>query len=481
MKHPLSIAIVVVWIGMAALLVRKQTPAPAIDVASLPPLEAPGAAGTGEHDTDEWFGVYQGAHKIGHTHRVATRSETGWTLRDESSLAIAMLGTPQPLTTRLAAETDDAFALRTFSFTLTSPAATFTATGRSDGNRLEVAYGVDGRTDSLVVPIDEPIRLPGALRPRIAAAQPADGTRFAHTTFSPLTLRRETSTAIVEGRETIDGVDTLRLAEEQQGMTARVWITPDGRAVREEGALGFVLRAEPRATALAGVDNGAPVDLALATRIPLTGRIENPREAASLTFRVTGPAADLVPDDPPRQRIHDGLLRVTREPQPAGGPRPDARYTAPSPFVESDDPVIVERARAIVGDETDPAVRARRLLRWVRANMTQSPSLTVPSAREVVRTLRGDCNEHAVLLTALARAAGIPARVVAGLVYQDGDFFYHAWSELWLDGWLSADAVFAQMPADATHVKLLEGGPERHAQLARLMGRLSFATVEEGS
>jgi transglutaminase-like putative cysteine protease len=86
-----------------------------------------------------------------------------------------------------------------------------------------------------------------------------------------------------------------------------------------------------------------------------------------------------------------------------------------------------------------------------------------------------------VLLTALARAAGIPARVVAGLVYQDGDFFYHAWSELWLDGWLSADAVFAQMPADATHVKLLEGGPERHAQLARLMGRLSFATVEEGS
>jgi hypothetical protein len=480
-KHPLSIAIVVVWIGMAILLVRKQTPAPAIDVASLPPLDAPGASGGGEHDTDEWFGVYQGERKIGHAHRVATRSGSGWKLTDESSLAIAMLGTPQPLTTRLAAETDDAFALRTFSFTLVSPAATFTATGRSDGRRLEVSYGVDGRTDSLVVPLDEPIRLPGALRPRIAAAQPAAGTRFAHTVFSPLTLRRETSTSVVEGRETIDGVETLRLAEEQQGLTARVWLTSDGRAVREEGALGFVLRAEPRATALAGIDSGAPVDLALATRIPLTGRIDRPRDADSLTFRVSGSAANLVPDDPPRQRMRNGILRVTRDAPPAGGPRPEARYTAPSPFVESDDPAIVARAGAIVGDETDPAGRARRLLRWVRTNMTQSPSLTVPSAREVLRTLRGDCNEHAVLLTALARAAGIPARVVAGVVYQDGDFFYHAWSELWLDGWISADAVFAQMPADATHVKLLEGGPEVHAQLARLMGRLSFATAPEGS
>jgi transglutaminase-like putative cysteine protease len=113
--------------------------------------------------------------------------------------------------------------------------------------------------------------------------------------------------------------------------------------------------------------------------------------------------------------------------------------------------------------------------------MTQAPSMTVPSARETLRALRGDCNEHAVLLTALARAAGIPARVVAGAVYLDGGFLYHAWTELWLGPWVSADAVFGQLPADATHVKLLEGGPERHLELAQVIGRLSFATVEPGS
>jgi transglutaminase-like putative cysteine protease len=103
----------------------------------------------------------------------------------------------------------------------------------------------------------------------------------------------------------------------------------------------------------------------------------------------------------------------------------------------------------------------------------------MPSARAVLRARRGDCNEHAVLLTALARAAGVPARVVAGAVYLDDGFYYHAWTEMWLGTWVSADAVFDQLPADATHVKLVEGGPERHFQLAGVIDRLAFTVVEE--
>jgi hypothetical protein len=37
------------------------------------------------------------------------------------------------------------------------------------------------------------------------------------------------------------------------------------------------------------------------------------------------------------------------------------------------------------------------------------------------------------------------------------------------------------MPVDATHVKLLEGGPERHVQLTQVIGRLAFTRVEEGT
>jgi hypothetical protein len=37
------------------------------------------------------------------------------------------------------------------------------------------------------------------------------------------------------------------------------------------------------------------------------------------------------------------------------------------------------------------------------------------------------------------------------------------------------------MPADATHVKLLEGGPERHMALAEVIGQLEFEQTGSGS
>lgn len=475
-RHGLTIAAVAVWLGMMALQARRQALPPATALDDLP------ATATETAQADEWFGVYQGGRKIGHTHRTLTRTPDGWRHADESRFALALMGSPQPLTTSLVADTDTAHALRQVRFSLVSPAATFTASGESDGNRLRVRYGTGGRTQDLVLPLDAPIELPATLRPRIALARPAPGTVLEHAVFSPLGLRPERVRTVVEGDDVVDGRAALRLREEHRGLSARVWIDAEGRVLREDGGMGLELRAEPRATALAGVDTAAPVDLALATHVPLTGTIADPRTRATLALRVGGAAAGRIPDDPPRQRMQGDVLRIVREELPAAPP-PDAplpaRWIAPSPFVESDDPEIVARARAIAGDDGDPVARARRLLSWVHGHVTPEPAMTVPSAREVLRTRRGDCNEHAVLLAALARAAGVPARVVAGLVHTGDGFAWHAWNELWLGAWVSADAVFDQLPADATHVKLVEGGPERHLELAELVGKLELGVIDE--
>jgi transglutaminase-like putative cysteine protease len=177
-------------------------------------------------------------------------------------------------------------------------------------------------------------------------------------------------------------------------------------------------------------------------------------------------------------------VRIVREELPAPLPLPlvapdDARAAlAPSPLIESDDATIVATARRVVGDATDAVTATRRLVEWVGEHLEKAPSVTVPSAREVLAAGRGDCNEHAALLTALARAAGIPARVVAGAVYADDAFYYHAWTEVWLGRWVSADSVFGQLPADATHVKLVAGDAEHYAALAGTIGKLAF-TLEE--
>jgi transglutaminase-like putative cysteine protease len=68
--------------------------------------------------------------------------------------------------------------------------------------------------------------------------------------------------------------------------------------------------------------------------------------------------------------------------------------------------------------------------------------------------------------------------VIAGTVYVDDAFLYHAWNEVWLgDAWVSVDTTMDQMPADASHVKLLEGGPETHATLLPLLGNLAVDVV----
>src|SRR5262249_61195594 len=119
---------------------------------------------------DEWFGAYQGQRKIGWAHRATTPPPPGYRVRDESMLELAMLGTPQQLTTSLAAETDGSFGLRSFHFTLISPAATFTARGTSDGRQLDVRYGAGGREDGLELPLDEPVPLAATPPPPRATA-----------------------------------------------------------------------------------------------------------------------------------------------------------------------------------------------------------------------------------------------------------------------------------------------------------------------
>jgi Transglutaminase-like superfamily len=485
MRRLLTLAVVGSWLVLLGLLVERQAPPPRIPAAPLP--AAAGAPG----DREEWFTVQRDGQRVGWAHRVTGPSESGVRMTEDMVVALAMLGTPQRLRTSLVAETDATRqGLRRFRFSLVSPAATFSASGESDGQRLQVHYGPAGDDHALTLPLSEPIALPSTLRPRVLSGDRTPGTRYTAPVFNPFTLKNEPLTIVVEGRERVAGpdgpVDALVIAEEHQGLRARAWIADDGSTVREEGTLGFTLARTTSAEALSVDSALAAVDLAVSARIPLEGHIAHPRTAQHLRLRVSGEAATSVPDDPPRQRRSADRLEIAREALPARTPYPApadparAPYLAPGPFIESDDAEVVATARAAVAGARDAVTAAQHLVAWVNDHVEQAPSVTVPSTRAVLAARRGDCNEHAVLLTGLARAAGIPARVVAGAMYLDGAFYYHAWTELWLGAWVSADSVFRQLPADATHVKLVEGGPEHHLALAAVIGRLAFAT-EEGT
>ncbi len=132
----------------------------------------------------------------------------------------------------------------------------------------------------------------------------------------------------------------------------------------------------------------------------------------------------------------------------------------PNRLVASDHPDIERMAQSVATNQTDPAAISLALERHVHRSMRQVNYNTVlASAGEVVQRMEGDCTEHAVLLAALARARGIPARAAVGLVYLPKlrGFAFHMWTEVHVAGrWLPLDATLGQSGIGPGHLKLLD-------------------------
>jgi transglutaminase-like putative cysteine protease len=79
----------------------------------------------------------------------------------------------------------------------------------------------------------------------------------------------------------------------------------------------------------------------------------------------------------------------------------------------------------------------------------------------------------------MLRAAGIPAQIEAGLVYQRGRFYYHAWNIIYLGQWITADAVFNQIPADVTHIRLVRGEGGEQLDLISVMGKIKLEALDQ--
>jgi transglutaminase-like putative cysteine protease len=155
-----------------------------------------------------------------------------------------------------------------------------------------------------------------------------------------------------------------------------------------------------------------------------------------------------------------------------------AQDLQPSLLIQSDALMLQEQAASIVGEEKD-ALRAVTLISsWVYNYLEKRPTLSIPNALEVYKRRAGDCNEHSVLFAALARAAGIPTRVAAGLLYAEGRFFYHAWDEVFVGEWVAVDPLMNQVPADPTHIRLILGELDRQVQLVRVLGRLGIKVID---
>jgi hypothetical protein len=135
---------------------------------------------------------------------------------------------------------------------------------------------------------------------------------------------------------------------------------------------------------------------------------------------------------------------------PYAGRDPEALEALnPSDYLQCDNEKVIDLAKHAVGTTKDAATAATQIEAFVDGYITQKDlSVGYASAAEVAQSRQGDCSEHAVLTAAMCRAAGIPARVVCGVVYSDSFlsmqsiFGGHMWTEVYLgDEWVGLDAT----------------------------------------
>ncbi|MBW2004245.1 MAG: transglutaminase domain-containing protein [Deltaproteobacteria bacterium] len=264
------------------------------------------------------------------------------------------------------------------------------------------------------------------------------------------------------------------------------WIDEKGASLKEKGFMGFTLVRSSPTKAPLGLDRSKRIDFYELSAIKVAQRLTNPRELSYLKVLFDQTPLPMSVNGP-RQSLTGRVLTVTKETPPF-----TASYTVPyegqedsllyslrpEMLIQSDDPKIISLARQIVKETTDPFLAAQMIMEWVFENLEKMPVVSIPNAKEILAYKKGDCNEHATILTALLRAIGIPARIVVGLVYKDGKFYYHAWNEAYINRWVSMDAILNQMPVDATHIKLIEGGIEKQVQIAGMIGNLTFSILD---
>ena len=132
------------------------------------------------------------------------------------------------------------------------------------------------------------------------------------------------------------------------------------------------------------------------------------------------------------------------------------RYLTDKTKYRIEDPAVVETVERIVGEEENLHLIFQRVYRYVIENMEYALSGGWNAAPLLLARKSGSCSEYTILLVALLRAAGIPARYV-GSVVQRGepasvDLVFHRWAEVYLPGlgWFPVDANRgdADWPAD---------------------------------
>ena len=444
--------------------------------------------GLAERDT--WMKILQHDRKIGFSRSVLSKETDGYKMQEYVFMRVNTMGMIQDVILKTEGHLNPDLTLRAFDFEISSGKFVFRANGEVNGKTLSIYTRDSGAQHKIDVPVKNKPYLAAGIADAAFSGGVNPGDVFTLDIFDPATMgQAPVLVKVGEKEEIITGGEkttAIKMLLTFKGTTQYLWVGNNGEILREKGILGMSLEKTTKEDALNGLSLQASEDLTKIASVQSNVVIDDPGKLSFMKVRIEGVEASSLKIISDRQTFKNGILTITKESLldlPENPYKEKSKITwlhflKPTQFIQSDNNKIINIAAKTTDPADSPLVKVQKIMKWINANIEKRPVISLPDAISTVENKAGDCNEHAVLMAALSRAAGIPAKIESGLVYLNGRFYYHAWNLLYLGRWVTVDPLFGQIPADVTHIRFSSGDPKEQLDLMGIIGKVKLKVID---
>jgi hypothetical protein len=446
---------------------------------------------------DRWMTISVQGKPIGYTHTSVDvvdeqNGRNQYRINNRTILTLMIMGSRQRVAVNADAVVDALYKLTSFSFDLTSTGYAISVEGtRKQGNVFDITIKGVGSTQHFTVTIPEDAVIYSPMT-EMTLKSLKPGHEAVFQIFNPVTLSSQKVAVRALRHEALlragKPVPTTVLTATVDGMETLSWIDRDGLMMKQETSLGWTIEScEAKEALSAGARQGTE-DMLTALAVPIEGDTALLRSAPEVTLRLTGPTFSREALESQRQTvvsINSNVtdVRVRTDMLPASGcakaaiPAAMSPWLASTPFVQAQDQRLINKAREITGEWTNSLDAALAIYEWVYTQVAKKPTVSLPSALDVLAKPEGDCNEHTYLFAGLARAAGLPCKIRVGLTLHEGRFYYHAWPSVYVGQWLDMDPTRGLPAVNTGYLSLLEGELAEQMKLMSIVGKLRVEVV----
>ena len=443
--------------------------------------------------TDHWTMLFLNGAEAGFTHLrvIAGATPNDFTLRSEAYLQMFLLGTKTTVIITATDWVDANLRHKRYRYVYTIDGAKKRVDGTIEEGVLHASVTGDAGHRELDIALKRPIYPSRAvcLYPIIDGLE--RGKSYSFVTYDGETQILKAVTQRVDGYGASDQFDgyAYSLSSNVSGSASNIWIDQLGRCVLEVSMKGIFLAKQlaaekAREMLVSAAFNHTPFYLDYTT-IRTEQPIESARDVKAMRVELSSLGeAWVLPDDDRQRCWHESdvyACQIVASPghiDKVAFEEVDIKAMFPSTAITSDAPAVVSIASDIAGEIDEQGLGLIHSLNdWILSRVRHSTEPIENASQALGSNHQSGPLGRTYLFAALARAVGIPTRIVNGLVYSqlDEGFIYHSWAESWIDGiWYRVDPAFGGLSDDATHIKLgLGDTDEELSKFADIIGRLS--------